>query len=218
MSTRVRRRIFARRKTKVFCIGANKTGTTSMRDFLTSVGYNVAPQAPAEMMIEDWARRDFTKIISFCRRYEAFQDIPFSLPYTFQSMDQAFPRSKFILTVRASADEWYDSLVRFTRKRLNLVRNPSIEDLRQDNYRYKGFTAHATELIYGNTTPLFDRETYIETYNRHIADVLYYFAFRKSDLLVVNLSEKSAGMALNRFLEVPDGLHVDIPHANSSSQ
>lgn len=32
------------------------------------------------------------------------QDVPFSLPYTYVVMDQYFPRSKFILTVRYGSE------------------------------------------------------------------------------------------------------------------
>jgi hypothetical protein len=61
---------FLNRKSKVFCIGQNKTGTTSMGELLRSLGYKLAPQEPAEMMIDDWAKRDFSKIIKFCKKYE----------------------------------------------------------------------------------------------------------------------------------------------------
>ena len=98
---------------KVFCVGANKTGTTSIGEFLKETGYRVAPQIPAERFINTWAIRDFRLLFQFCRKYEAFQDIPFSLDYTFQFLDFNFPNSKFILTIRSSAEEWLESYRRF---------------------------------------------------------------------------------------------------------
>ncbi len=89
-------------KQKIFCIGRNKTGTTSLHAALIEMGIVVGRQRHAELMIGDWSKRDFRRLISFCRTAQAFQDIPFSLPYTFQALDMAFPRSKFILTVRES--------------------------------------------------------------------------------------------------------------------
>lgn len=89
-----------RRRPKVFCVGRNKTGTTSIAKALRALGFKVGDQARAETLIEDWARRDFRKIVRYCRTADAFQDVPFSWPHTFEALDQAFPQSKFILTVR----------------------------------------------------------------------------------------------------------------------
>ena len=56
---------------------------------------------------------NFAPIIAFARTAQLFQDIPFALPFTFQALDQPFPGSKFILSVRRDAEEWYGSLTRF---------------------------------------------------------------------------------------------------------
>ena len=82
---------------KVFVIGRNKTGTTSVAAALQSLGYRLGSQPQAELLMEDWARRDFRSIIRFCRGADAFQDIPFSLPRTYAAMDRAFPGSRFVL-------------------------------------------------------------------------------------------------------------------------
>ena len=96
--------IFRARKNKVFVIGSNKTGTTSLGAALNNLGYQLGNQLEAEMLIDDWAKRDFRRIIKYCRTADAFQDIPFSLNFTFQAVDAAFPGSKFILSVRDDAE------------------------------------------------------------------------------------------------------------------
>ena len=45
---------------KVFCVGANKTGTTSLELLFKQLGLQVAPQGPAEMLLEDWGRRQLS--------------------------------------------------------------------------------------------------------------------------------------------------------------
>ena len=80
---------------KVSCVGRNKTGTTSIKRALSDLGYRVALQEPAELLLPEWSRRDFKKLKRFCLRYDVFQDVPFSYPFTFQEMDQAFPNAKF---------------------------------------------------------------------------------------------------------------------------
>jgi hypothetical protein len=69
-------------KQKLFCIGLNKTGTTSLSKALERLGIQMAPQYLAEPFIRDWSRRDFRRIIRFCRYFQAFQDVPFSCPFT----------------------------------------------------------------------------------------------------------------------------------------
>lgn len=94
---------------KVFCIGRNKTGTTSMARAVVSLGFKLGKQSRAERLLEDWGKRDFCRIIRYCKSADAFQDIPFSLPDTYQALDEAFPKSKFILTVRNNSEEWYET-------------------------------------------------------------------------------------------------------------
>jgi hypothetical protein len=96
---------------KIFVIGNNKTGTTSLSAALQALGYRMGRQATAELMMEDWGIRDFRRLIRYCHSADAFQDMPFSKQYTFQAMDAAFPGSKFILSVRDSDEQWYRSML-----------------------------------------------------------------------------------------------------------
>ena len=66
-------------KEKVFCIGHNKTGTTSIGKMLSDFGYNVAPQRPFEdFYIKDLALKNKPSLFDLIEKYDAFQDIPFS--------------------------------------------------------------------------------------------------------------------------------------------
>jgi hypothetical protein len=80
---------------------------------LIELGFQFAPQLPAERMLKDWAERRFDKLIDFCYDYQCFKDIPFSLPYTFQILDTHYPKSKFILTIRDNSQVWFESIKRF---------------------------------------------------------------------------------------------------------
>lgn len=89
-------------KPKIFCVGLNKTGTTSLKKEMENLGYIVGDKKKGRNMIDFWAKREFKPIIRFCKTAEFFQDAPFSFPYTFIALDQAFPNSKFILLLRDS--------------------------------------------------------------------------------------------------------------------
>ena len=100
-------------KTKIFCVGYNKTGTTSLGASLKQIGFNVAPQIPQEKQLTATLRNGNTApFIEFCNKYDAFQDLPFSYGNTYVQADCLFPGSKFILSIRNS-EEWYESLVNF---------------------------------------------------------------------------------------------------------
>ena len=215
------RRLFGLRNPKIFCIGRNKTGTTSIKKVLENFGYRVGNQRAAELLMEDWGKRDFRRLIRYCHTADAFQDVPFSYAYTFQAMDAAFPGSKFILTVRDSDDQWYQSLVRFHSRRLlqrtGEKRVPALEDVRTDPYVYPGYLWRVRELVgvAADASEAYPEEPLKSYYNWYNAMVEDYFRHRPNDLLVLNLARKDAMLELCNFLGEPytDGR---MPHLNKS--
>jgi len=203
---------------KVFCIGHNKTGTTSIGYALEDLGYKVGIQSEAELLLDDWAIRDFRRIIRYCRTAEAFQDIPFSLDFTYQILDHAYPSSKYILTVRNNADEWYQSLVRFHSKIMQVHGIPTANDLKNFDYRGKGWIWRAQKYIFGiDESTLYDEKIYKAQYTSYNNRILEYFRFRSQDLLVINLADPDSMKSLCRFLGIP---YEDqkMPHLNKSEE
>lgn len=201
---------------KIFCIGANKTGTTSVEGVFKYLGLAVGNQAQAELLLHDWGRRDFRRIIGYCHTAEAFQDVPFSFQDTFRILDEAFPGSKFILTIRNNADEWFDSLVRFHTLIAGKGRIPTAEDLRHFHYRYPGFLLDSLKLKYGiDESRLYDREIYVRWYEAHNGGIREHFKGRPNDLLVLNTGEEDAMERLMSFLGYPYR-GEKMPHLNSS--
>lgn len=208
--------MFFRRKQKVFCIGANKTGTTSMAAVFAALGMKVGKQSTAELFIHDWAKQDYRKIIRYCRWADAFQDLPFSYPGTYEVMDKAFPGSKFILTVRKNADEWYESLVRFHTRIVRKGRIPTADDLRQFKYRYPGFLWDVARWRYGvDESTLYDRDLYTRCYEEHNRKIREYFKDRPDDFLELNIADTDAMARLMNHLGYPYTGQT-MPHKNSS--
>jgi len=215
LKTLINKMLFFRRP-KIFCIGANKTGTTSIANVFRSLGLMVGNQGRAEWLLLDWAKKDYQKIISYCRWAEAYQDIPFSYPDTYRALDAAFPGAKFILTVRNDADEWFKSLVRFHTKAIGKNRIPTADDLREFPYCYRGFLWDAMRLRYGeDESLLYDRDLYTRCYEEHNRAVQEYFKDRPGDLLVLNVAEPDAMERLLTFLGYPY-TGQKMPHMNSS--
>ncbi len=194
-----------RNKQKIFCIGFNKTGTVSTGFALLELGFILAPQRPAEKMFFDWVKRDFKNLIKFCKYAgQAFKDIPFSLPYTYIVLDQNFPNSKFILTIRDNAEKWYKSITTFHAKLWGRnERKATKEDLKNATYIYKGYPWYSMKKIYNipDDDP-YKKEILINHYLNHNRNIKDYFRNRPKDLLVLNVAKEGAYQELAKFLNV----------------
>lgn len=206
-------------KRKIFCVGANKTGTTSIEAVFIQLGLKVGDQHVAEKFLYDWANRDFSRLIKYCRWAEAFQDIPFSYPDTYRALDIAYPGSKFILTVRDSAEDWYDSLVRFHARSITGGQKPTADQLKNhESFHYpKGYLWDAARLRYGVTEEnIYDKSLYISCYEKHNQEIMEYFKDRPKDLLVMNVSSPDSMRKLMEFLGYTYRGET-MPHLNSTA-
>lgn len=202
-------------KQKFFCIGFGKTGTTSLTKAFRDLGYRVGQQRKVIIFMREYAKRDFDPIIQFCKTAQVFQDNPFGLPYTFQALDSAYPGSKFILTVRDSADQWYQSLINHHTRAFGKNGQLPARELYERINKIPGLNRWDYEKIKFNTPEkdIFDEEALKSIYLKHIETVHDYFRYRKNDLLVINLSEANSYQKFCDFLgEKP--VYDKFPHLN----
>ncbi len=187
---------------KVFGIGRNKTGTTSLKIAMQKMGYVVGDQRSAEMLMDKWAEGDYRPIINYCKTAEFFQDVPFSLPNTFKVLDKEFPGSKFILTVRDSPEQWYNSLINFHAKLWGKDgRVPTKEDLINTKFIYKGRAWRMNRFLYNSPEEdPYKKEVLIQHYIDYNDEVKSYFEERPDDLLVLNVAEEGGMKKLAKFL------------------
>jgi hypothetical protein len=114
---------------KIFIIGLNKTGTTSMEAYFALLGYNVGVQERFELILRDILllkqknnnNKQFSllnesecePLFNYIDKHDVFQDVPFSCPYFYRLLKRKYPDSKFIFTLRKNAEEWTNSLINF---------------------------------------------------------------------------------------------------------
>lgn len=175
---------------KVFCIGFHKTGTTSLGEALSILGYRVAAQFGVHD--EDIEKSVLERSMLIANRFDAFEDNPWPLLY--REMDEAFPNSKFILTLR-DPEVWYSSVLRHFGDKETPMRR----------------------WIYGRGSPLGHKNRYIAKYKKHNAQVAKYFKNRRSDLLILRFERGHGWTELCGFLGVSQP-SVAFPHSNSSEQ
>jgi len=185
---------------KVFCIGMNKTGTTSLERFMQVHGFDCGNQVRGEMLMKAYSKNDFDPIIEFCHTAEFFQDLPFSAPRTFKEIAKAFPRSRFILTVRDSPEQWYQSLVSFHESVFGKPLDK--KKLQHADYRYPGFAWEANRALYNSPEDNpYDKESLIQTYQSHIHEVRIYFE-GSENFLELNVGSAHAVSKLSAFLDL----------------
>lgn len=197
--------LYGRYQPKIFCIGFNKTGTTSLYHALTREGIKVGDQPTGERLLLDYINGNFDPIMQYCKTARAFQDVPFSLPDTYRHLYEAFPNAKFILSVRDSGDQWYESQLRFAEKRLGKV--PTLSDLKKDNYIWKGAYYQFHQAVFGEAVEFEDKKTKIEVYNRHMTDVQAFFRDKPGQLLVLNVASEGAFSEFCNFLGIRSKYH-----------
>ena len=173
---------------KIFCIGFHKTGTSSLALALERLGYRVT--GPNGVHDPEIARNVLPMVQRLVSEFDAFQDNPW--PIVYRHLDQAYPGSKFILTLREPS-AWLRSAVNH-------------------------FGAEETPMrkwIYGVGAPRGHEDVYLRRYTGHNAEVMQHFRDRPQDLLVMDLARGDGWPELCSFLgrDVPD---VPFPHANQA--
>ena len=128
-------------------------------------------------------------LLEYCKYYEGFQDIPFSIPKYYKVLDKKFKKSKFILTIINSDKEWSSSF----RKYYDVEKS-----LSENNYISKGFLFNVFKGVFCSTN--FSEENCFNVYNEHYNDVLQYFKNRNQDLLILNVAKNGAYLEFCKFL------------------
>ena len=177
-------------RSKVFGIGLNKTGTTTLGQCARILGYNHTGYN-RKLLKDVVLRNDFSGIETTVNNYEFFEDWPWPLIY--RQLDSRFPGSKFILTTPKDAVTWFNKL-----KNHSMKTHP---------------VRHARRLSYGYDFPHNHEQEHLDFYARHNAEVCEYFKNRGDDFIKLCWENGDGFAALCGFLgrDVPD---IELPHAN----
>lgn len=204
--------------TKIFIIGYNKTGTTSIKKLFRRWGFNVGSEVIGHLLTEDWLSRGETdRIFRFCEMAQVFQDKPFSTDGMYAPLAERFPDAKFILTVRDHADQWYESWIRYLASKVSKDGQspPTLDELKQSkNFIYRGYL-HDSDVLQWGEENLYKPEVFKIRYNAHIAAVRDYFKDRPDRFIEINVSQQQDYQRLVDFLGIKTTIR-QFPHENKS--
>lgn len=213
----IRKLMGRRRKPKVFVIGLNHTGTTSMGSYLVNAGLLLAPQRTFERMRPDYDAGNWDKLAHEIDKYDAFQDSPFSsvsVPFL-DFLQKRYPESKFILTRRGTAAEWQATMERLHRK--NWYGDVDVitwKHVKEVNYVHETFIYDALmRVVKSEAYPPYDPGIWMNRYDRYNHMVRNHF-HGAPNFLEINLADSGSEVTLQSFLGWKELL--PIPHLNSS--
>ena len=163
---------------KVFGIGLQKTGTTTLGRCLSTLGYNHCGYSRRGV----WYLRNnkTNKLKKVMDKYESFEDEPW--PHLYKLADKLYPDAKFILTTRKNPEKWFDSFCK------HCDRIP--------------FNEHRAYFYHG-VIPRKHKESMINTYNQHNLEVVEYFKGREEKLLQISWENGDGWSELCVFLNKP---------------
>ena len=203
---------------KVFIIGYNKTGTTSLKKLFKQWGFKLGSENVGHLLTEDWLKyQNLDRIFRYCELAQVFQDKPFSTDGIYKPLAEKFPDSRFILSVRDNADQWYNSWIRYLASKVSAdkVSPPTMDELKQSmNFLYRGYLYDSDVLQWGEEN-LYKPEIFKMRYEAHISDVRTYFEDKPERFIEINVGVSEDFQRLLNFLGIQTTIS-QFPHENRS--
>lgn len=91
---------------KVFCIGYNKTGTTSVGKAFEMLGYRNSSFNKKNW--NNYKKGDISSVLKYTSKFDSFDDLPWLKEDMIPLLDKTFPNSKFVYLEREE-EEWKQS-------------------------------------------------------------------------------------------------------------
>src|SRR5262245_44092838 len=187
---------------KVFGIGLNKTGTSSLGEALNLLGVKTIHYPCNDFTYGQLIRGDLK--LAILESYQGIVDTPI-VPY-YAQLSELYPRSKFILTLREKA-AWLRSI----EAHWQFVR----EWCRRDR-RFQRVSDFVAAAVYG--TLEFNAERFSHVYDLHYRNATEFFRSRPNDLLIMDICAGDSWEPLCEFLELKIPTTQSFPHTNRKEE
>jgi hypothetical protein len=205
---------------KIFCLSMQRSGTTSVGDWLEAHGFARAgsPTSVRLGWTRLWLHGRFDEIFS-CPEFlkaQVLEDDPWWCPGFHRELLQRFPDAKFILLTR-DPDEWFESLCHHSGGR-----NPGWSDVHARIYAREPELARILSQkpdtdpsAWGLLSITAHASHYKAVYERHTADVQARFAEHPEKLFTGRLDDPHSFEGICEFLGVRRNLRIAIPRSNA---
>lgn len=179
---------FNTKKKKIFGIGLSQTGNESLTLALNMLGFNVAYAPDDEVTLTELMAGKYD--LTILNDFDGITDITVASFYA--HLDEIFPDSKFILTIR-DKESWLKAIEAQFGERVfeGLPSNENTMLLRR----------MLRTAVYGIYS--FDKQQFSNVYDLHYKNVIEYFTNRPESLLILNIYAGEGWEKLCTFLNSP---------------
>lgn len=179
---------FNTKKKKIFGIGLSQTGNESLTLALNMLGFNVAYAPDDEVTLTELIAGN--NGLTILKEFDGITDITVATFYA--QLDELFPDSKFILTIR-DKESWSKAVeAQFGQ--------PVFEGL-PSNENTMLLRKRLRTAVYGIYS--FDKQQFSNVYDLHYKNVIEYFTNRPESLLILNIYAGEGWEKLCKFLNSP---------------
>lgn len=186
---------------KVFVIGTHKTGTSTMKQCLIQLGYNILPFGVSYQHIIHEVNNNYDKLRPLIEKYDAFEDSPWNHNDLYKWLYKNYPDSKFILTTR-NTKNWLDSYKRWTTQH-SFIRN-------------REFYKLASKSCYGVDDLIKYPNIMIKKYESRNREVIKFFE-NSDNFMEFDIENNNGWVQLCNFLDV-DVVMSKFPHVNKTKK
>lgn len=180
-------------KNKIVVIGLSKTGTTTLKEMLTVLGYRV--HGKNKKLIKKVHAGNMSAIDPALESFDAFKDWPWPLTYRYV-LERYGRDAKFILSTRSSTEKWFKSIEQHA-SRANIFKT--------------------MWLSYGYYKPYGRKQEFCKYYEDFNDEARRFFANHPGQLLEFCLERGDGWEKLCQFLGEP-APDMPVPHSNRADQ
>lgn len=181
------------KNTKVVVIGLSKTGTTTLKDMLGTLGYRV--HGKNKKLIKRTQGGNLSALDQALESFDAFKDWPWPLSYR-HVLARYGKDAKFILTTRSSTEKWFRSI---------------------EQHACRASIFKTMWLSYGYYKPYGRKEEFCKYYEDFNAEAQRFFNEHPGQLLSFCLESGDGWKKLCDFLGEPTP-DLSVPHSNRADQ
>jgi len=196
---------------KIFCIGYNKTGSTSLFYSIKELGFKTDDGifGQGERLMRNVCKGDLVSVINWIEsknHVELFKDVPFSVPHVWEALYKKYPDAIYVLSERDSSEQWYNSICKYHTATFGLSPNPDWEEIANIKYNYVGsnskggFLYDYMSYTYGKEGLPYDKDKLINSYEAHNKKLKEFFK-DKNNFISVNVSNDNDYLRLANFLK-----------------
>jgi hypothetical protein len=213
-------------KQKIVCLGLNKTGTTSFQMGLEKLGFSFfSVYSGISDLSPSYYHNDINPTLSALNnpKFDAYRDMPFSLPGIYKKLYKNRPNDIYVLTIRDTKEKWIQSFKKYHKWLINEIKYK--DGIHKDVLSIDFITYKVN--LKNFFTPLFDaygldsiellEEKLSEVYDQHNQEIIDFFRKKpNSNFIVLDVAKPGELKRFTDWMNLENEI-LDFPWENKTN-